>query len=52
MVDDLLASARHAELRPVPGGGGDIEIVDLGSHGGTFVNGRQVRARPSSRSTS
>ena len=46
MVDDLLASARHAELRPAPGGGGDIEIVDLGSHGGTFVNGRQVRRAP------
>ena len=46
VVDDLLASARHAELRPAPGGSGDIEIVDLGSHGGTFVNGRQVRQAP------
>lgn len=51
VVDDLLASAHHAELRSVPGAAepgsdGGVEIVDLGSHGGTFVNGRQVRHAP------
>lgn len=45
VVDDLLVSAHHAEVRPLPGDGG-IEIVDLGSHGGTFLNGRQVRHAP------
>lgn len=37
VVDDLVVSRRHAELRPLPGGG--HEIVDLGSHNGTYLNG-------------
>jgi ABC transport system ATP-binding/permease protein len=43
VVDDLQVSRYHAELNVVPGG---HEIVDLGSHNGTFVNGQRVdRAR-------
>ncbi|MCK1820935.1 FHA domain-containing protein [Streptomyces sp. XM83C] len=40
VVDDLVVSRRHAELRPLPGGG--HEIVDVGSHNGTFFNGLRV----------
>ncbi|MDX2541526.1 FHA domain-containing protein [Streptomyces sp. WI04-05B] len=40
IVDDLLVSRRHAELRAHPDG--TYEIVDLGSHNGTFLNGRPV----------
>ena len=40
VIDDLLASRHHAELRHIDGG--HTEIVDLGSHNGTFVNGRRV----------
>ncbi len=40
VVDDLLASRYHAELRTLRGEG--YEIVDLGSHNGTFVNGQPV----------
>ncbi|MFD9792823.1 FHA domain-containing protein [Streptomyces sp. NPDC059070] len=40
VVDDLVVSRRHAELRALPGGG--HEIVDLGSHNGTFLNGQPV----------
>ncbi|GAA3245085.1 hypothetical protein GCM10020256_71630 [Streptomyces thermocoprophilus] len=36
VVDDLVVSRRHAELRPLPGGG--HEIVDVGSHNGTFFS--------------
>ena len=44
VVDDLIVSRRHAELRALPGG--TYEIVDLGSHNGTFLNGQPVtRAR-------
>ncbi|MGP9022299.1 FHA domain-containing protein [Streptomyces sp. BR1] len=44
VVDDLVVSRRHAELRAHPDGG--YEIVDLGSHNGTFLNGQPVaRAR-------
>ncbi|WKU48537.1 ATP-binding cassette domain-containing protein [Streptomyces sp. VNUA116] len=43
-VDDLVVSRRHAELRAGPGG--DYEIVDLGSHNGTFLNGHPVRRAP------
>ncbi|GAA0482897.1 FHA domain-containing protein [Streptomyces sp. NPDC046215] len=43
-VDDLVASRRHAELRTRPDGG--YEIVDLGSHNGTYLNGRRVRRAP------
>jgi ABC transport system ATP-binding/permease protein len=40
VVDDLLASRFHAELRARPDG--THELVDLGSRNGTFVNGRMV----------
>ncbi|PSM40694.1 ABC transporter ATP-binding protein [Streptomyces dioscori] len=44
VVDDLGVSRRHAELRALPDG--TYEIADLGSHNGTFLNGRPVtRAR-------
>ena len=41
VVDDLLVSRRHAELRQLPEGG--YELVDLESSNGTFVNGRRVK---------
>ncbi|SMF43812.1 FHA domain-containing protein [Streptomyces sp. Amel2xC10] len=44
VVDDLVVSRRHAELRALPGGG--YEIVDLGSHNGTFLNGAPVSRAP------
>ena len=40
LADDLEASPNHAELRRSPTG--LYEIVDLGSHNGTFVNGKPV----------
>lgn len=40
VVDDLVVSRRHAELRAHPDG--TYEIVDLGSHNGTFLNGAPV----------
>ncbi|NEC85376.1 FHA domain-containing protein [Streptomyces sp. SID12501] len=40
VVDDLVVSRRHAELRAHPDG--TYEIVDLGSHNGTFLNGTPV----------
>jgi ABC transport system ATP-binding/permease protein len=40
VVDDLLVSRLHAELRARPDGA--HELVDLGSRNGTFVNGRAV----------
>lgn len=40
VVDDLSVSRRHAELRSHEDG--TYEIVDLGSHNGTFLNGRPV----------
>ncbi|HEY3870861.1 MAG TPA: ATP-binding cassette domain-containing protein [Actinocrinis sp.] len=43
VVDDLLASRHHAELRV--GSDGGLEIVDLTSHNGTFVDGRRVSGR-------
>ncbi|MFJ2263793.1 FHA domain-containing protein [Streptomyces sp. NPDC087844] len=44
LVDDLSVSRLHAELRALPDG--TYEIVDLGSHNGTFLNGQPVtRAR-------
>ncbi|MFI8193382.1 FHA domain-containing protein [Streptomyces sp. NPDC085946] len=44
VVDDLLVSRRHAELRAHPDG--TYEIVDLGSHNGTFLNGLPVEQAP------
>ncbi|MFI2367919.1 FHA domain-containing protein [Streptomyces sp. NPDC018833] len=44
VVDDLIVSRRHAELRSLPDG--TYEIADLGSHNGTYLNGRPIdRAR-------
>ncbi|KOU69179.1 ABC transporter ATPase [Streptomyces sp. MMG1533] len=40
VIDDLGVSRRHAELRALPDG--TYEIVDLGSHNGTFLNGLSV----------
>lgn len=44
VVDDLIVSRRHAELRSLDGGG--YEIADLGSHNGTYLNGRPVDRAP------
>ncbi|MFF4326449.1 FHA domain-containing protein [Streptomyces sp. NPDC001591] len=44
VVDDLVVSRRHAELRALADG--TYEIVDVGSHNGTYLNGARVtRAR-------
>ncbi|MET7712117.1 FHA domain-containing protein [Streptomyces sp. NPDC005407] len=40
VIDELVVSRRHAELRALPDD--TYEIVDLGSHNGTFLNGRPV----------
>ncbi|MFB7589037.1 FHA domain-containing protein [Streptomyces sp. NPDC056169] len=40
VVDDLVVSRRHAELQARPDG--TYWIHDLGSHNGTFLNGRRV----------
>ncbi|WP_128378249.1 FHA domain-containing protein [Streptomyces cavernae] len=44
VIDDLVVSRRHAELRALPDGG--YEIVDVGSHNGTFLNGSPVEHAP------
>ncbi|MCC3773123.1 ATP-binding cassette domain-containing protein, partial [Streptomyces sp. UNOC14_S4] len=44
VLDDLVVSRHHAELRTTPDGG--HEIVDLGSHNGTYLNGHLVRRLP------
>ncbi|MDI3417796.1 ABC transporter ATP-binding protein/permease [Streptomyces luteolus] len=43
IVPDLLVSRRHAELRTGPEG---YEIVDVGSHNGTYLNGQPVSRAP------
>jgi ABC transport system ATP-binding/permease protein len=40
VIDDLSVSRRHAELRKSHSG--RYQIIDLGSHNGTFVNGARV----------
>ncbi|MFJ6795307.1 FHA domain-containing protein [Streptomyces sp. NPDC091268] len=40
VIDDLVVSRRHAELRNLADG--TYEIVDLGSHNGTYLNGSPV----------
>ena len=40
LADDLDVTRNHAELRKSPAG--SYEIIDLGSHNGTFVNGKRV----------
>ncbi|WP_323378899.1 FHA domain-containing protein [Streptomyces smaragdinus] len=42
-VDDLQVSRHHAEFRSTPDG--RHEIIDLGSHNGTYVNGQQLPSR-------
>src|ERR1022692_425961 len=42
VVSDLSVSRHHAELRKAAQGG--YEIVDLGSHNGTYLNGQRVTA--------
>jgi ABC-type multidrug transport system ATPase subunit len=44
VVPDLSVSRYHAELRKSPRGG--YEIVDLGSHNGTFLNGQRIGSAP------
>jgi ABC-type multidrug transport system ATPase subunit/pSer/pThr/pTyr-binding forkhead associated (FHA) protein len=44
VVDDLVVSRRHAELRALADG--TYEIVDLGSHNGTYLNGQPVARAP------
>ncbi|GHB53776.1 ABC transporter ATP-binding protein [Streptomyces cirratus] len=44
VVDDLVVSRRHAELRPLPDG--TYEIADLASHNGTYLNGVPVDRAP------
>ncbi|MFJ5774108.1 FHA domain-containing protein [Streptomyces sp. NPDC093094] len=44
VIDDLVVSRHHAELRALPDG--TYEIADLGSHNGTYLNGRPVTAAP------
>ncbi|MFJ6571878.1 FHA domain-containing protein [Streptomyces sp. NPDC091292] len=44
VIDDLVVSRHHAELRTHADG--TYEIVDLGSHNGTYLNGRPVRRAP------
>ncbi len=39
VLDDLLVSRHHAELRAV---GASLELVDLDSHNGTYLNGHRV----------
>ena len=41
VLDDEEVSRRHALLRPVPGG---VEVKDLGSTNGTYLEGRQLAA--------
>ncbi|MBD9735798.1 ATP-binding cassette domain-containing protein, partial [Streptomyces sp. H28] len=44
VLDDLVVSRRHAELRALPDG--SYEIADLGSHNGTYLNGAPVTRAP------
>ncbi|MFI7498039.1 FHA domain-containing protein [Streptomyces sp. NPDC049687] len=44
VIDDLVVSRRHAELRALPDG--TYEIADLGSHNGTYLNGFPVTLAP------
>ncbi|MFE0133937.1 FHA domain-containing protein [Streptomyces sp. NPDC059037] len=44
VIDDLIVSRRHAELRVLPDG--TYEIADLGSHNGTYLNGQPVARAP------
>jgi plastocyanin len=41
-VDDPEVSRRHAVIRPLPAG---VEVEDLGSSNGTFVDGRRIQGK-------
>ncbi|MEO9138785.1 MAG: ATP-binding cassette domain-containing protein [Jatrophihabitans sp.] len=43
IIDDLLVSDHHAELHTEPSG--EVDVVDLASHNGTFVNGHRIKRR-------
>ena len=43
VIDDLVVSRHHAELRALPDG--SYEIADLGSHNGTYLDGAPVTVR-------
>ncbi|MDX6541893.1 MAG: transport system ATP-binding/permease protein [Gaiellales bacterium] len=43
-VDDLEVSRRHATIRPLDDGG--LELYDLDSANGTFVNDRRLGGQP------
>ncbi|MEU9251866.1 FHA domain-containing protein [Streptomyces sp. NPDC048270] len=40
VIEDLIVSRRHAELRALADG--SYEIADLGSHNGTYLNGARI----------
>ncbi|HVT68959.1 MAG TPA: FHA domain-containing protein [Trebonia sp.] len=42
VIPDLLVARRHAELRAL--GDGRFQLTDVGSHSGTFVNGRRIKS--------
>ncbi|MEU9039052.1 FHA domain-containing protein [Streptomyces sp. NPDC048352] len=44
VIDDLVVSRRHAELRALADG--TYEIADLASHNGTYLNGARVDRAP------
>jgi ABC transport system ATP-binding/permease protein len=44
VLPDLTVSQHHAELRR--GVDGQVEVVDLGSYSGTYLNGRRVTSAP------
>lgn len=44
VIDDLIVSRHHAELRALPDG--TYRIADLGSHNGTYLNGSRVTGAP------
>lgn len=44
VIEDLIVSRHHAELRALPDG--TYEITDLGSHNGTYLNGTSVTSAP------
>ncbi|KMO96947.1 FHA domain-containing protein [Streptomyces roseus] len=44
VIDDLVVSRHHAELRALADG--TYEIADLGSHNGTFLNGTRTDRAP------
>lgn len=45
VINDLLASRRHAVFHAGGPGAPGAEIVDLGSANGTYVNGRRIQGR-------